>query len=77
MFAQVGGLGTGTLHGAYSARCGSQVISARMPWALRAQQRRSVNVSVPLWQRTFGNHTAGFVGMDVFRSRDKMPTCRR
>src|SRR5690554_2726449 len=61
--AQLGGLGALTVHGAYSARNGSQVISAFIPCSFRPFTKRSVNTSVPVPVRTVGNQMAGFLLM--------------
>ena len=57
--AHSGGLGIATVHGAYSARSGSQLIAALMPRWFKPSTRRSVNTSVPVPVRTVGNQTAG------------------
>ena len=57
--AHAGGWGMGTVQGAYSARSGSQVISARTPRLHRSATNRWVNTSVPVPVRTVGNQMAG------------------
>lgn len=61
MVAHTGGLGIATVQGAYSARSGSQVISALIPRSFNPATKRSVNTSVPVPVRTVGNQMAGWV----------------
>lgn len=63
MFVQFGGVGILTVHGAYSARNGNQLISAWIPRLLRFSTNRSVKMSVPVLVLTVGNQIAGFDGM--------------
>ena len=64
--AQLGALGIGTLQGQYSARKGSQVISALIPLATKPSTKRSVNISVPVPVRTVGNQMAGSILLFIF-----------
>src|SRR5690554_8014777 len=57
--AQLLGLGALTVHGSYSARNGSQVISAFIACSCRSSTKRSVNTSVPVPVRTVANQIAG------------------